>query len=411
MKLAYLLLAVSLFFLPGSNPSLGQGQGSASQPLKMEELDALVAPIALYPDALLAQVLIASTYPLEVVEAERWVAQNKALKGPQLKAAADKLSWDDSIKSLTATPSALNMMSTRLDWTRKLGDAVLAQQADVMEAVQRLRTKAQANRQLQNTKEQKVTTKTENNKQVIVIAPVQPNTIYVPYYNPAVVYGPWPYPAYPPYYWAPPPGYYAGAAVATGIAFGAGFAVGAWASNNNYWGGSMGWGNNNIQINNDIDINRNRNFTHKPEHRHGVKYANNDVAQKFNKNSAANTANRNQRVDFRGHDGKPVLQPNRPSQGGGQQARLEGNRPSGPNAGTPDRPGAKSADRPAAKTSDRPGAKGADRPGGNRPQQHANINRQPPRDSGFSNVEPRRQAERASNRGREHAGNRGGGRR
>jgi hypothetical protein len=124
--------------------------------LKAEELDQLVAPIALYPDALLAEVLMASTYPLEVVQADRWASANKALKADQLKAAVDKQSWDDSVKSLVATPSVLVMMSEKLDWTQKLGDAILAQQPDVMDAIQRLRTKAQANNKLVSTKEQKV---------------------------------------------------------------------------------------------------------------------------------------------------------------------------------------------------------------------------------------------------------------
>src|SRR5690242_4796408 len=146
------LLFALLLFVPVS--ALGQtAETSAPKPdlLKPAELDQLVAPIALYPDPLLAQVLIAATYPLEVVQAERWVAGNKNLKGDQLKADAEKQSWDDSVKSLTATPSVLTMMSTKLDWTQKLGDAVLAQQADVMDAIQRLRARAQANDKLKST--------------------------------------------------------------------------------------------------------------------------------------------------------------------------------------------------------------------------------------------------------------------
>ena len=121
-----------------------------------------------------------------------------------MKAAVDKEKWDESVKSLVATPSVLTMMSTKLDWTQKLGDAVLAQQADVMDAVQRLRTRAQANKKLDSTKEQKVSVKKEQSKQMIVIEPVKPETVYVPYYDPAVVYGAWPYPAYAPYYFPPP---------------------------------------------------------------------------------------------------------------------------------------------------------------------------------------------------------------
>ena len=138
-----------LLFLVLLLPFAAQAQGTSQQPapsdqqlLKPEELDALLAPIALYSDALLAQILMASTYPLEVIEAERWVTANKNLKGDALKAAVDKQRWDDSVKSLAATPSVLDMMSDKLDWTQKLGDAVLAQQPDVMDAVQRLRQKA-----------------------------------------------------------------------------------------------------------------------------------------------------------------------------------------------------------------------------------------------------------------------------
>src|SRR5215813_8576965 len=126
---------------------------ASDQLLKPEELDALVAPIALYPDNLLASVLMAATYPLEVVQADRWVTENKNLKGDNLKTAAEKQAWDDSVKALAATPSVLSMMSSKLDWTQKLGDAVLAQQPDVMDAVQRLRSRAQANNKLQTTKE------------------------------------------------------------------------------------------------------------------------------------------------------------------------------------------------------------------------------------------------------------------
>ena len=132
---------------------------------------------------------MASTYPLEVVQAARWVDENKNLKGDALKAAVDKQGWDDSVKSLTATPSVLAMMSSKLDWTQKLGDAVLAQQADVMDAIQRLRAKADANNKLQSTPQQKVSKRSEGSKQVIVIEPTDPQTVYVPYYDPAVVYG------------------------------------------------------------------------------------------------------------------------------------------------------------------------------------------------------------------------------
>jgi hypothetical protein len=143
-----------------------------------------------------------------------------------------------------ATPSVLEMMSTQLDWTQKLGDAVVAQEADVMDAIQRLRAKARANNKLTSTKEQHVTVEQVRGKQTIAIAPTQPDTVYVPYYDPAVVYGEWPYADYPPYYFPAPP--YLGAFIATGIAFGAGYALGRWGG---YWNGGVNWGGNNITIN------------------------------------------------------------------------------------------------------------------------------------------------------------------
>src|SRR5262249_46345476 len=263
---------------PAASPAPATAPAPApDQPLlKAEELDQLLAPIALYPDPLLSQVLMASTYPLEVVQAERWVTVNKNLKGDELKAAVDKQAWDESIKSLVATPSVLEMMSTRLDWTQKLGDAVLAQQGDVMDAVQRLRARAQANNKLVTTKEQKVTVRQEQNRQIIAIEPAVPDTIYVPYYDPAVVYGAWAYPAYPPYYW-PAPGYIAAGVLATGLAFGAAYAVGRWASGGNWWGGGFNWGNRNINVNRNFNNINIRNWQHNVAHRHGVRYNNANV--------------------------------------------------------------------------------------------------------------------------------------
>jgi uncharacterized protein DUF3300/endosialidase-like protein len=240
-------LALAIILVPigamaqTSTPPAGT---STTQLLKPAELDQLVAPIALYPDSLLSEVLMASAYPLDVVHAERWVQANKNLKGDALKAAVDTQPWDQSVKSLVATPSVLEMMSTQLDWTQKLGDAVVAQQADVMDAVQRLRAKAQANNKLTSTKEQTVTAEQAQGKQVIAIAPTQSDTVYVPYYDPAVVYGAWPYADYPPYYFGAPP--YLGAYLATGLAFGAAYALGRWGG---YWNGGVNWNSNNITVN------------------------------------------------------------------------------------------------------------------------------------------------------------------
>jgi len=199
-SLAFVLFIV---FAPVASAQSQPAPAPASAPaqdelLKPGEIDALLSPIALYPDTLLSQVLMASTYPLEVVQASRWAKENKTLKDDALKTAAEKQGWDESVTSLVATPSVLDMMSDKLDWTQKLGDAMLAQQTDVMDGVQRLRAKAEANNKLQTTKQQKVTKKSEGSKQVIVIEPTDPQTMYVPYYDPAVVYGAWPYPSYPP---------------------------------------------------------------------------------------------------------------------------------------------------------------------------------------------------------------------
>jgi hypothetical protein len=365
-----LLATTSLFFVTGQSanaqaqprPAPAAAPAQSQQLLSAAELEQLVAPIALYPDALLADILMASTYPLEVVQAERWARDNRNLKGDAFEKALDAQSWDKSVKSLVITPDVLSTMNAKLDWTQKLGDAVLAQQPDVMDAVQRLRAKAQANNKLQTTKQQKVTVSSvpaANNttRQVIAIEPAEPNTVYVPYYDPGVVYGAWSYPAYPPYYWGYP-GWIPGSAMAAGIAWGAGIALSAWAINN--WGGGFNWGNNNININRNTDINvdrGNNNFVHRPEHRHGVRYNNRDVQRRFgNRGDRGNAQNR---LDFRGRDGRQVLNPDRPG-AGDRMSNLGGDRDR-PGAG--DRGRAGDRDRPSAGGRDRPGPGSRDRPG------------------------------------------------
>jgi len=396
LVLAFLILipfAASAQNQPPPTPAAA----SSDQLLKPEELDALVAPIALYPDNLLALVLMASTYPLEVVQADRWAKDNKALKGDQLKAAADKQSWDDSVKSLVATPDVLAMMSTKLDWTQKLGDAVLAQQPDVMDAIQRLRTKADANNKLTSTKQQKVTKTQQQGKQVIVIEPTDPNTVYVPYYDPGVVYGGWPYPAYPPYYFGYP-GYIAGGLIAGGLAFGAGYAVGRWASGGNYWGGGANWGGNNINVNRPININNSgNNWQHNPEHRGGARYNNANVAQKFGNNNIRNGAQN--RMDFRGRGGEQVLKPGGP---GGDRTPGGGNRP-GAGGGGVQKPGAGAGNRPGAGGGGRPSA--GQRPSGGRPS----AGQRPSGGNALGNVGSGRAASAASARGHASLGGRGGG--
>src|SRR5215472_12069466 len=179
---------------PAANPPAATAPAAApaAPVFKPEELDQLLAPIALYPDDLLAQVLMAATYPLEIVQADRWVKdpKNAKLKGEQLASALENQPWDPSVKSLVPFPQVLDMMSQQLDWTQKLGDAFLAQQKDVMDTVQRLRRKAQAAETLKTNEQQVV--KTEPASQTIVIQPANPQVVYVPAYNPTVVYGTWP---------------------------------------------------------------------------------------------------------------------------------------------------------------------------------------------------------------------------
>lgn len=238
---------------PSATQSPAPAGASNATLLTAGQLQQLVAPIALYPDELLADVLMAATYPIEIVEADRWLDAHKNLTGTALTSALAGENWHASVKSLVATPSVLTMMNDQLGWTQQLGTAVIAQQPDVMNAVQILRAEAKAQNQLDSTKEQNVTVEQQAGKEVIVIEPAVPGTIYVPYYNPAAVYGPWAYPAYPPYYWPPPAGY----ALAAGVAFGVGYAIGAseW---HGYWGGYWGgcdWGHGNITVNRTVNVN------------------------------------------------------------------------------------------------------------------------------------------------------------
>ncbi len=297
-------------------------QGDAQQPqlLDAAQLDQLVAPIALYPDTLLAQVLMASTYPLEIVQAARWLDANKNLKGDALQEAVAKQNWDDSVKALVTTPTVIVMMNDQLDWTQSLGDAVLAQQADVMDAIQRLRAKAEDNGKLATTEQQTVTTTQQEGKEVIVIEPASPEVVYVPYYEPAVVYGTWAYPSYPPYYFPPQPGWVVGGAVVSGIAWGAGFAIG-----NAIWNDyePFNWGRNDIRVN----VNKNVNINNINVNRNDLQL--NSWKHDSNRNQfSRNEFSSNKRdFDFRGRDGKQVLNVpnskpgNRPDFGGKGQGR------------------------------------------------------------------------------------------
>jgi hypothetical protein len=303
-------------------------QGAPAKVFKQEELEQLLAPIALYPDDLLTQILMASTYPLEVVQAERWAKQNKSLKGDALKAALEKQTWDDSVKALVPFPDVLTMMSEKLEWTQKLGDAFLAQQKDVMDTVQKLRKKAAEAGNLKSSKEQEV----KKEGDIIIVQAANPQVVYVPTYNPTVVYGAWAYPAYPPYpVYAYPPG-------AAMFTFAMGVAVGAaWHGNGyhaDYHGGT-------VNIDRSTTINRSaqpgtrpsatgagggakgEQWKHNPEHRQGVSYRDQGTRDKY---SPTNRAAVDNRQGNRGYD-KPSA---------GASDRSAGKQPS---AGTSDRSG------------------------------------------------------------------------
>lgn len=200
--------------------------------LSPQDLSNLVAPIALYPDMLLSEVLAASTYPLELTQAQQWMQQNPSLRGPQLVDAAKQQNWDPSVQALVAFPDVMNLLTRDIQWTTDLGNAFLAQQADVMDAIQHLRAAARDSGRLTNTPQQRVTYEQENGQSAIVIQPTDPQVVYAPVYNPAYVWGPPVYGAYPPLAY-PAPGY--------GIYFGVGAFLGGLFTGLLSFGG-WGWG-------------------------------------------------------------------------------------------------------------------------------------------------------------------------
>ena len=346
-----------------------QGAAPAPAPFNNEQLEQIVAPIALYPDPLIAQILMASTYPLEVVQAARFASANANLKGAQLDEELKKYTWDDSVKSLVSFPQVLTMMNEKIDWTQNLGDAFLASQKGVMDAIQRLRAKAEAAGNLKSTPEQTVSVEPappapppppgqqvvveQAPPQIITIQPTNPQVVYVPTYNPTVVYGAWPYPAYPPYSYYPP-GYVAGTAM---LSFGLGMAAGAAIWGNCNWGG----GDVDVNVNNHNNFSQSVNRTdvanervqhyqgdrgqgdrgqgnrgqgdrgqgnrgqgdrgrwqHQPEHRKGAQYRDAATQQRFNK---AGPGNAQSRDAFRGRaaEGRQEM-----ARGGMQQGTLGG---------------------------------------------------------------------------------------
>src|SRR5438034_9877843 len=278
----------------GLDISAQQGSAPEEQAPKIpnDQLDSLVAPIALYPDPLLAQLLAASSYPLEIMQLQQWLTKHKDLKDKALQDAVMKQPWDPTVQSLAALPDVVKRLSDDIQWTTDLGNAVLAQQSDVMDAVQRMRAKAKDTGNLKSNEQMKVETQVIENKSVVVIQQSNPEVVYVPSYNPTVVYGPPVYP-YPPVAY-PPPGYYA---AGMAISFGVGMAIGA------AWGGggcccNSGWGsNNNININNNNTFVNNSNrqnnisntsgnrtgnnsWQHNSQHRGGTPYSNKATANK-----------------------------------------------------------------------------------------------------------------------------------
>ena len=277
----------------------------------------MLAPVALYPDEVLSNVLMASTYPLEVVQAARWIKEpaNSKLKDEALAKALEAKTWDPSVKALTQFPDLLQTMSDKLEWTQKLGDAFLAQQDDVFARIQFLRQKADEAGNLKSNKQQKVTkkqvtpessgssgsgsAKSTTYTTYYVIEPVSPQVVYVPVYQPTVVYGSWWYPSYPPYYWN---SWYPGSAFVSGVVWGAGFAVAGslWGWNNCNWN----HGDIDIDVNryNNINVNRDKitsnTWNHNPQHRGAVPYRDAGSREKFAKNDKMTKA----RDDLRGFD-------------------------------------------------------------------------------------------------------------
>lgn len=259
-------------------PAMAQDQ-PAAQTLSPEQLESLVAPIALYADSLLSQVLVACTYPLEVVEAQQWLQQNSSLTGTALTDATKTQSWDPSVQALVAFPEVLKRLNEDVRWTTDLGNAFLAQQSDVMAAVQTLRAKAKDSGKLTDTPQQKVVTEDQNGQSAIEIQPTDPQVIYVPVYNPGYFWGP----GYPLYPW---PGlYYPG--IGVGWGWGPGINLGFYFGGCCGWGGwgwSPGWFGGGIFVNNHFfhrygfrefhgsEFHANSAWQHNPDHRGAVPY-------------------------------------------------------------------------------------------------------------------------------------------
>jgi hypothetical protein len=364
MQLLALPLCLSVAFAQvtelGPVDQSAPAQGAPAQAtFSQQELDQMLAPIALYPDALLSQILMASTYPIEVVQAARWSRANPGLNGDQAVQAVEQQNWDPSVKSLVAFPQIISMMDEKLDWMERLGDAFLSQQQQVMDTVQGLRQKAQLAGNLQSNENVRV----EPQGQTIVIEQANPQVVYVPYYNPTVVYGPWWYPEYPPVYWGPWPGYYARPGFGVGFFWGAGIAI-----STGFFFGAFDWPHHHVSV---LNVNNYYyrpptrvvagapgGWYHDPVHRRGVPYRDPVLRQEFARPGARIDARR----EFRGNDlpriqrpGAPVGRPEgRDSPANRPEPRANNNnnvRPNVPDAGRPEprniaRPNAGNVPRP-----------------------------------------------------------------
>jgi hypothetical protein len=285
-------------------------QGPPPQILSAQQLDNLVAPIALYPDPLLSQLLVATTYPLEVVQAQQWLEQNGGLSGQALMDAARQQGWDASVTALVAMPDVLARLNQDVRWTTDIGNAFLAQQGDVMAAVQRLRVRAQQNGKLKSTPQQVVTDETQGGQTAVQIEPANPEVIYVPYYDPAYVWGPPAWGDYP-YFPVSVYGYGFWPGINVGLCFGG-------------WGGWGGWGWGPNWFGRSVFVNAGffnrfgfRGFggfgfhgagrvawAHDPGHRLGIAYPNRALSGRFGAASMASRANMMQRSSsFAGNRG------------------------------------------------------------------------------------------------------------
>lgn len=307
-------LALGLFIIPflvsifALTPQQAQAQDSGYlepfEKYNREELAQMLAPIALYPDALLSQILMASTYPIEVIEADRWARENLELKGESLNAALLNKHWDPSVKAICHFPSTLALMSERITETTNLGNAFLAQETEVMGMIQELRAGAYAHGNLNTTSEQKVIVE----KETIIIEPADPRTIYVPYYDPYFIYGPWWWsPAYPPYYWGPP-----GISIGVGISYWPGIYFAFTFSGWSYFD----WHHHYIYI----DVHKRPRFVrhdrwiakpgrwlHAPSHRRGVAYRDKFTARKYGQSPHRSTGFRWSTRGFPEHRDSDVL--------------------------------------------------------------------------------------------------------